>query len=98
MDAGNGNYKNGAVGQYIENHADHGQGLWMRQIHGSKGSMDMPHDRSGKILKLTLDRTNHIEDGSILDLVPDWMRRRRRSLVANACGNMTSPLSRPIAS
>jgi predicted dehydrogenase len=66
------NFKSGAVGQYIENHAEHGQGLWIRQIHGSKGSMDMPHDRSGKILKLTLDRKNVIEDESILDLAPDF--------------------------
>ena len=66
------NFKSGAVGQYIENHAEHGQGMWSRQIHGSKGSMDMPNDRSGKILKLTIDRTNMIDDASMLDLVPDF--------------------------
>jgi predicted dehydrogenase len=66
------NFKSGAVGQYIENHAGHGQGIWNRQIHGSKGSMDMPNDRSGKILKLTLDRNKVTDDGSILDLVPDF--------------------------
>ncbi len=66
------NFKNGAVAQYIENHAEHGQGLWIRQIHGSKGSMDMPNDRSGRILKLTLERTNHIDNESILELVPDF--------------------------
>ncbi len=66
------NFKNGAVGQYIENHAEHGQGLWSRQIHGSKGSMDMPNDRSGKILKLTLDRTHVVDNESILDLAPDF--------------------------
>lgn len=66
------NFKNGAVGQYLENHAGHGQGIWSRQIHGSKGSMDMPNDRSGRILKLTIDRTNVIDNESILDLVPDF--------------------------
>lgn len=66
------NFKNGAVGQYIENHASHGQGIWNRQIHGSKGSMDMPGDRSGRPLKLTLDRTNVIDNESMLDLVPDF--------------------------
>jgi predicted dehydrogenase len=66
------NFKNGAVAQYIENHAEHGQGLWIRQIHGSKGSMDMPHDRSGKVLKLTLEQSKVIDDASILDLVPDF--------------------------
>jgi predicted dehydrogenase len=66
------NFKSGAVGQYLENHAEHGQGLWIRQIHGSKGSMDMPNDRSGKILKLTLDRNKVIDNDAILDLVPDF--------------------------
>jgi predicted dehydrogenase len=66
------NFKNGAVGQYLENHAGHGQGLWSRQIHGSKGSMDMPNDRTGKVLKLTLDRTHVIDNESILELVPDF--------------------------
>jgi hypothetical protein len=32
--------------------------------------MDMPNDRSGKWLKLTLDRNKVIDDGSILDLAP----------------------------
>lgn len=66
------NFKNGTVAQYIENHAGHGQGIWMRQIHGSKGSMDLPNDRSGRSLKLTLDRTNVIDNESMLDLVPDF--------------------------
>jgi predicted dehydrogenase len=66
------NFKSGAVGQYIENHAGHGQGIWNRQIHGSKGSMEMPNDRTGKILKLTLDRTRVIDDASILELAPDF--------------------------
>jgi predicted dehydrogenase len=66
------NFKSGAVGQYIENHAEQGQGLWIRQIHGSKGSLDMPNDRSGNHLKLTLDRNKVIDNESILDLVPDF--------------------------
>jgi predicted dehydrogenase len=64
------NFKNGAVAQYIENHAGHGQSIWNRQIHGSKGSMDMPNDRSGKHLKLTLDRSNVLDDSRVLDLAP----------------------------
>jgi predicted dehydrogenase len=63
-------FKNGAVAQYVENHSGHGRSFWDRQIHGSKGSMDMPNDRSGKHIKLTLDRKNVIEDGAILDLAP----------------------------
>jgi predicted dehydrogenase len=66
------NFKNGAVAHYLENHAGHGQRLWSRQIHGAKGSMDMPNDRTGNILKLTLDGKQVISDGSILELVPDF--------------------------
>ncbi|MEX1021263.1 MAG: Gfo/Idh/MocA family oxidoreductase [Litorilinea sp.] len=64
------NFKNGAVANYVENHAGHGKAIWDRQIHGSKGSMDMPNDRSGKSLRLTLDRTTIVEDAAVLDLAP----------------------------
>ena len=66
------NFRNGAVAQYIECHSGHGQGIWNRQIHGSKGSMEMPNDRSGRPLKLTIDRTKTIDDATMLDLVPDF--------------------------
>lgn len=66
------NFASGAVGQYIENHAGHGKGIWCREIHGSKGSLDMPNDRTGHYL--VLHRLGHakIDDERILDLVPDF--------------------------
>lgn len=66
------NFASGAVGQYVEDHAAHGQGMWMRQIFGSKGSMDLPNDRSGQ--QLTLYRPGHapLSDAGLLDLVPDF--------------------------
>ncbi|NJN82492.1 MAG: hypothetical protein HC802_09600 [Caldilineaceae bacterium] len=66
------NFANGAVGQYIEEHATHGQGFWTRQIYGSAGSMDLPNDRSGRPLSLTLGRSETISDGAVLDLAPDF--------------------------
>jgi predicted dehydrogenase len=65
-------FKNGAVGQYIEEHAVHGRPFWTREIHGSKGSMDLPNDRSGKNIVLTLIRNEVIDDERILDLAPDF--------------------------
>jgi predicted dehydrogenase len=62
--------KNGAVIQMIENHAGHGRAIWDRQIHGSEGSMDMPNDRSGEPLRLTLDRNRVVEGAAMLDLAP----------------------------
>ena len=64
-------FKNGAVAQYLEDHAAHGQGGWKRQIHGSRGSMDLPGDRSGRTITLNLGG-EVIDDGRILDLVPDF--------------------------
>lgn len=66
------NFASGAVGQYIEDHAGHGQPMWMRQIHGSQGSMDLPNDRSGKTITLYPASSTVVDDGSILDLVPDF--------------------------
>lgn len=70
------NFASGAVGQYIEEHAAHGQSLWTRQIHGSAGSLDLPNDRSGR--QLTLHRRGHesINDQRLLELVPDFHLNR----------------------
>mgnify|MGYP001577055429 CR=1 FL=1 len=36
----------------IDYHAGHGEGLWQGSIYVSKGSMDLPGDRSGLLLNL----------------------------------------------
>ncbi len=64
-------FKSGAVAQYIEDHAAHGQHLWRRSIHGSLGSLDLPGDRSGDRLTLHRDGADPIDDQALLDLVPD---------------------------
>ncbi|MFQ6039716.1 MAG: Gfo/Idh/MocA family protein [Candidatus Poribacteria bacterium] len=65
-------FKNGAVGQYIEDHAGHGQGMWRRMIFGSAGSLELPGDRSGGSITLKLDGREAIGDERILDFVPDF--------------------------
>ena len=64
-------FESGAVGQFIEDHAGHGQGVWTRQIHGSAGSLELPSDRSGQLITLHKDGES-ICDESLLDLVPDF--------------------------
>ena len=64
-------FKSGAVAQYIEDHAAHGQHLWQRSIHGSRGSLSLPGDRSGQRLALHRDGVDPIDDQALLDLVPD---------------------------
>lgn len=65
-------FRNGMVGHYTLDHAGHGQGLWQRTIFGSKGSMSLPGDRSGRPIQLFLDGQEAITDARILDLVPDF--------------------------
>ena len=65
-------FRSGAVGQYVEDHAGHGEPIWMRQIHGSKGSLDLPNDRSGQLMTLYPGGGEAISDGRLLELVPDF--------------------------
>ena len=65
------NFESGVVGQYIEDHAIHGDGAWLRQIQGSSGSMNMPNDRCGDSLMLNVSGTR-VEGDGVLDLVPDF--------------------------
>jgi len=65
-------FKNGVVGQYVEDHAGHGQPLWQRMIFGSEGSLQLPGDRSGGSIALKLDGEESIDDKRILDFVPDF--------------------------
>ena len=64
-------FESGAVCQFIEDHAAHGQGVWTRQIHGSAGSLELPSDRSGQLITLHKDG-EAICDESLLDIVPDF--------------------------
>ena len=65
-------FANGAVGQYIEDHAGHGQRLWARQIHGATGSLELPNDRTGHPIALHRAGQETVSDGRLLDLVPEF--------------------------
>ena len=65
-------FKGGLVGQYLEDHAAHGRSGWLREVHGSLGSMALPGDRSGKPISLTLAGDGVIEGDALLDRVPDF--------------------------
>ena len=64
-------FASGAVGQYVLDRAGHGRGIWERAIYGSKGSIDLPGDRSGRRLCLHIDG-DAIDDERLLDIVPDF--------------------------
>ncbi len=65
-------FKNGLVGQYIEDHAGYGPNLWVRQIYGSAGSISLPVDRSGGSIGLHIAGQGEIRADGLLDLVPDF--------------------------
>ena len=65
-------FKNGTVGQYIEDHSAWGQGGWLRQIHGAQGSMTLPGDRSGGVISLNIDGQGTLNDERLLSFVPDF--------------------------
>jgi predicted dehydrogenase len=65
-------FQSGAVGQYIEDHAGHGQGTRQRVIYGSKGSLHLPGDRTGNPIALTVDGDGSISGERILDFIPDF--------------------------
>ena len=64
-------FENVAVCHYLEEHATHGKGFWQRAIYGSKGSMYLPCDRSGREILITLDNEQY-EGEALLELVPDF--------------------------
>jgi predicted dehydrogenase len=60
-------FENGAVGQWIDDHAGHGQPTRARRVFGSRASLDCPGDRNGRPIALHLDDGQIINDQRILD-------------------------------
>jgi len=65
-------FASGAIGQWTQHHAGHGQRLQGRYVYGSKGSLTCPGDRNGRPVKLYLDGGKEIADGAILDYAPSY--------------------------
>lgn len=65
-------FASGAVGQWIQDHAGHGERLSSRFVYGSKGRLELPGDRNGRPIKLSLDDGTVIDDGRILEYAPSY--------------------------
>jgi predicted dehydrogenase len=76
-------FENGAVGQWIEDHAGHGLRKDERLVYGSTGSLQTYGNRNGRPSALHLDDGTAIEDGRILDYAP---RYRLNPLAAELFG------------
>jgi predicted dehydrogenase len=65
-------FANGALGQWVEHHAGHGEAFRHRMVFGTTGSLAVPEDRTGKPLRLILDDGEDMTDERILDFAPSY--------------------------
>ena len=93
-------FANGALGQWVDHYAGHGEPFAHRMVFGTRGSIAAPGDRNGRPVRLVLDDGTDIADERILDYAPSYRldRSRRRSSAASASGPTTSTSRRPTAS
>lgn len=60
-------FANGALGQWVNHHAGHGETLRQRTAFGTRGSITSPGDRNGHAVKLHIDDVGSIADQRVLD-------------------------------
>lgn len=65
-------FENGAVAQWIDDHAGHGLRRDERHVYGSRGSLQVHGNRIGRPNKLYLDDDTVIDDARILDYAPSY--------------------------
>lgn len=65
-------FAGGAVAQWTFDAAGHGLPYFERQIFGSKGSLEIPRDRSGAPIRLHLSDGSVVDDERILDHAPSY--------------------------
>jgi len=66
-------FENGAIGQWVDDNAGHGKVTRLRQVFGSRGSLECPGDRNGRPNIVHLDDGSAIADGHVLDLAPSYL-------------------------
>lgn len=65
-------FANGALGQWVEHHAGHGESFRHRMVFGTTGSLAVPEDRTGKAMRLVLDDGTDLADERVLDYAPSY--------------------------
>jgi predicted dehydrogenase len=65
-------FANGALGQWTNHHAGHGEAVHARRVFGTSGSITAPGDRNGRPVELHLDDGTVIADEHILDYAPSY--------------------------
>ncbi len=65
-------FANGALGQWTDHYAGHGQPFSHRMVFGTHGSIAAPGDRNGNPVRLTLDDGTDRHDARVLDYAPSY--------------------------
>jgi predicted dehydrogenase len=65
-------FANGALGQWVEHHAGHGEPFRHRMVFGTTGSLAIPEDRTGKPTRIVLDDGTILADERVLDHAPNY--------------------------
>jgi predicted dehydrogenase len=65
-------FANGAIGQWTDHYAGHGQPFAHRMVFGTRGSIAAPGDRNGRPVRLVLDDGTDIADERVLDYAPSY--------------------------
>jgi len=65
-------FANGAIGQWVDHYAGHGESFNHRRVFGTMGSIASPGDRNGNPVRLVLDDGTDIADQRVLDYAPSY--------------------------
>jgi predicted dehydrogenase len=65
-------FANGALGQWTNHHAGHGETVRQRKVFGTRGSITAPGDRNGRPVHLHIDDVGTITDQRVLDYAPSY--------------------------
>jgi len=65
-------FAGGALGQWVDHYAGHGQPFAHRMVFGTRGSLAAPGDRNGRPLRLVLDDGTDLEDERVLAFAPSY--------------------------
>jgi predicted dehydrogenase len=65
-------FANGALGQWVDHYAGHGEAFVHRRVFGARGSIAAPGDRNGRPVRLVLDDGTDLADERVLDYAPSY--------------------------
>src|SRR5215212_8077776 len=65
-------FANGAIGQWVDHYAGHGQPFTHRMAFGTRGSIAAPGDRNRRPVRLVLDDGTDISDERVLEYAPSY--------------------------